>query len=1021
MKKLLTIALAAITGGLFAATVTWTGGADASDWATGSNWSSGTVPAAGDEIVISSGSVVYTPGADLYINNSLTITGSGTSFTQEGGIAWMQGSGTITVSNGGTFSLGSCNQINTKVVVDGGTFNLGEKVIGSTVDFLSGLVAKFIVSGEKTAEAIWTDYFANGKCKLDGSTIASKDAFDSVFSVVASDGITTATLAEQRDFRFTTPVATDVTGSSASISATLRTLGEGDSPAIVYAYATSAAALDSATWTQLSGQVAEGATYTTTITGLDEDTTYYFAFGVKVGNEVVAKSAVSSFFASDYSAVFTGASGNAWATAGNWMSGAFPTTSDTVLIPANTTCEYSGNISFADYNITVKGGSFTASGEIATGASVVRDGGTLTCVLFTNGGNPIEVRGSTVVTTTPGNRGDVPCGFYGGALNFHSGAPCTYIYNYQGTAPTEATVFDQLFTQNRILVDGQTLSDSSRVTITIGEIPAGSESGTITVVLNETTVAASFEGASTAAISGRTANLSVKVEVSGDKALYLLSGSAPDALTTETLVAATTQDATTYTTTLSGDEGAIVYWQFRLGGAEDTEAVLDSATPQNFLAIQDGNIWKGTSSANASVAANWSKGAVPGASDAVYVVESQQQKNLVWDISGATVASWKQIGNVLVTFQTTPSSALTVTGDVDLQGGTWTHTGPSATPSTAVNVSVGGNMTIAAGVSVNAGAGGDTDYTKARGYQQDCGPGFLSGIGGSFAGEGAHSGSSNIASAVSYGSILDPLSYGSGGHGDGAQFAGGGIVKLAVAGTLTVNGTICSRGFGYNIDGYAAGSGGSVNITAGALEGSGRIDANGGNNGPLGPGAGGRVKVALTNANTTFADFNGTIRAFGGSLENIEQATTYDMVPGAAGTVCLIAGNAAPVVKVYNEWRYGDAISDWRVSGTEGAVPSATHLPVKQDGDAAAALKTTEWELSGHGAIRLTHDVTIAKLTIASADGNQKVYTDGYTLKVASLTVDGEVKKGSFNNTADWIVGDGSVEVISGGLVLIFR
>ena len=279
---------------------------------------------------------------------------------------------------------------------------------------------------------------------------------------------------------------------------------------------------------------------------------------------------------------------------------------------------------------------------------------------------------------------------------------------------------------------------------------------------------------------------------------------------------------------------------------------------------------------------------------------------------------------------------------------------------------------------------------------------------------------------ATYGSILDPLSYGSGGWGDGSIYAGGGVIKLTVTGSLIVNGTICSRGFGYaqaaeiNIGG--AGSGGSVNLTAGRLTGSGRIDANGGNNGLYGPGSGGRVKVSLLETGAAFADFSGTIEALGGSLQNNTQATTYDLSPGAAGTVCLVEPNSDPIVKVYNVWRYGDTAADWRVADSPDALPSATHLPAKQNGDSLSALKPTKWELSGNGAIRLTSDVKIASLSLAADDGTQTVYTDGFKLTTAALTVNGINLRGVYTkDNAAWVKGNGSVTVGGSGFVVVVR
>ena len=1032
MKKLVTIAIAALAGHLLAGTVTWTGNADPADglWYTAKNWDTGAVPSKTDDIIISGADVVYKPGGDLYIDGSLTITANG-SLTQTDGNAWMQINGTITVSDGGTLSLGSCERIRSenrtgRLVIDGGTFNLASRMVEDTftVDFLTGNAGNFIVSGEKSVDDVWNDYFSQSNFKLDGAAIASKTDFENAFSVSAADGTTTVTLNAQPGWRFATPVATAVTSSSATLSAVLRVLGEGNATVVV-AYSPTAEGIDLANGEEAVGTVAAGAQFTKSVSGLADATQYYFCFGVKVGGVIVAQSPVNSFYASDCSAVFMGGIDNSWDKGGNWTSGSVPTTSDTILIPAGKRCERGDGISFNNYDITIDGGSFISRGEINPGSREVRNGGTLSATTYVNGGDNIAiiVRGSDIVSTRSNDFN--LRGFYGSKplFNFKSGAACTYTYNYDpdGEPPAFETEFNAVFIEGQIVVDGAklTAADVDRVAIS-----TNTEAHTVTLTLKEVAVAASFDNTSSAVVSGLTAALSVKVGVSGGKALYLLSGTDPDNLTTETLVAATPQDGTTYPAALTGAEGTMTYWKFRLGAADDPEAVFDSTQPQGFYAVADGNVWYGSVSSSASVAANWSKGTVPTSSDAVHVVESVKKREIDWDIADATVASWTQIGNVTVSLQAASNSTLTVTGDVDLQGGTWRHDGPSATPDKAINVSVGGNMTVAAGVSVNAGDGD----SAGRGYSRGNGPGYLREAGGSFAGEGAHIPAADFSSVNTYGSILNPFSYGSGGWGDGSSYAGGGIVKLVVAGALTVNGTICSRGFGYALDGEetigGAGSGGTVNITAGSLAGTGRIDADGGNNGLYGPGSGGRVKVALTGANSEFSSFSGEIRAFGGSIQNQAQANLNDLTPGAAGTVCLVEGNSAPVVKVYNEWRYGDEIQTWRVATNSAAVPSATHLPARQNADSLSALKKSKWELSGHGAIRLTRDVQIASLSLSAADSTQKVYTDGFKLTTPALVVNGSrFRSGTYTaeTNPEFIVGDGSVTVGGSGFAVFVR
>ena len=93
-----------------------------------------------------------------------------------------------------------------------------------------------------------------------------------------------------------------------------------------------------------------------------------------------------------------------------------------------------------------------------------------------------------------------------------------------------------------------------------------------------------------------------------------------------------------------------------------------------------------------------------------------------------------------------------------------------------------------------------------------------------------------------------------------------------------------------------------------------------------------------------------------------------------------------------------------------------------QDADSLSALKRTKWELSGHGAIRLTRNVQIASLSLAAADGTQMVYTDGYALTTAALYINGARLRGTFTkDNAAWVDGEGSVTVGGSGFAVFVR
>ena len=479
-------------------------------------------------------------------------------------------------------------------------------------------------------------------------------------------------------------------------------------------------------------------------------------------------------------------------------------------------------------------------------------------------------------------------------------------------------------------------------------------------------------------------------------------------------------------------------YHYRLVATNETDAVWASPSPATIYSMMvpgaPTNVWTGAVSTDSREAANWSLRHVPTASETVMVFDRFHNVRLNWypDTGSGTVAGWVQPADFAdpkhqVFFHTTNGAPLTVTGDVLLGAGTWTHGGPADAPVEMVNLVVGGAMTVGSNARIVVGTSKDFNDNDGapRGYTQDHGPGYLRTAGGSFAGEGGHM--TNTTGFVSYGSILDPLSYGSGGHGDSANYGGGGIVKLDVAGALAVDGLICSRGFGYPIWGSevvgGAGSGGSVNLAAATLSGSGRIDANGGNNGGFGPGSGGRVKIALTGAGADFAAFTGTIEANGGGMQNATDAAAYDVSPAAAGTVCLMAPGADPVVKVDNVFRYDGGAPTWRVPTGESVAP-ATHLPAMQGGDTVVALQKTDWELSGRGAVRLTRDARVQSLSLASNDGAQCIYTEGHTLTVKTLEINGEAKRGGIytaENLPGIVVGTGALVVDFMPTVLIVR
>ena len=300
------------------------------------------------------------------------------------------------------------------------------------------------------------------------------------------------------------------------------------------------------------------------------------------------------------------------------------------------------------------------------------------------------------------------------------------------------------------------------------------------------------------------------------------------------LDAATTEDKTVALALAAGLYGI----NAQAGSAVMT--VVNLAVPTGF------NTWVATADGLASVGSNWSEGHAPLATENVLFDGRFSTADCEWDAAAsATVASWTQAADYsgAVTFKTTFAeadatlTALTITGDAVINGGTWTlptATSSQTSPLYRLKVSVGGSLTVASGASINAS--GKAPWTTESG--------------------GAYGGSCDSTSA--YGSVLEPAAPGQsfktpgGATGENAHPAfGGGAVWLEVAGATTLNGSILANGvIHWGWDAYC-GSGGGIYLKTASLAGSGTISADGNSAGGSNGGnasAGGRISILLTDA-----------------------------------------------------------------------------------------------------------------------------------------------------------------------------
>lgn len=141
-----------------------------------------------------------------------------------------------------------------------------------------------------------------------------------------------------------------------------------------------------------------------------------------------------------------------------------------------------------------------------------------------------------------------------------------------------------------------------------------------------------------------------------------------------------------------------------------------------------------------------------------------------------------------------------------------------------------------------------------------------------------------------FGSVFAPVDFGS---TPGKGYYGCGALKLSVSGCLTVEGDISASGSRSDntADNIPASPGGSIWITAGSIEGSGRISADGacGRYAYAGGAGGGRVSISLTDPSARFPE---TLRlsaagsfgyAFNANAEKISSAGTVYLQDGSRG------------------------------------------------------------------------------------------------------------------------------------------
>ena len=410
-----------------------------------------------------------------------------------------------------------------------------------------------------------------------------------------------------------------------------------------------------------------------------------------------------------------------------------------------------------------------------------------------------------------------------------------------------------------------------------------------------------------------------------------------------------------------------------------TLTLVDNPPPVGY------NAWIATYDGNASAAANWSLGRAPVAEDNI-LLGPWSSRNLTWDAAATNmVASWTQTaeynGQVIfpITYEGSDVDAgfhlFTIAGDASVLGGAWVHPvqGPSIKTAGApepveryrLNVAVGGDFTVGAGVNIS-GQG------RGRGFWTD----------GGHNSRGVHAGyvitaTNQMYVAVSnpvlmpFGSILEPVATGKGSargnNGtdvDVSEGHGGGALRFVVGGTFSNSGRVIANG--QSGSQVAGGAGGSIYIRAAAIAGTGTFEANA--SAPSGSGqqaaaSGGRVALVATGANAASAT---TASATGSRAPDYWQRENQPYWEGAAGTVWLQSGTARTLLvrNVVESWSNGTRYD------LGPYVRAYTPIPADDDTAAFHAAAGAELYAASNARIRLLKNVRFSALKVRTESGS---------------------------------------------------
>ena len=292
----------------------------------------------------------------------------------------------------------------------------------------------------------------------------------------------------------------------------------------------------------------------------------------------------------------------------------------------------------------------------------------------------------------------------------------------------------------------------------------------------------------------------------------------------------------------------------------------------------------------------------------------------------------------------------------------------------------------------------------------------------------AHGGQIFASENGAYGSILNPATPGTYGQTDdrNTQNLGGGVLKLVVDGALTINGTVTSVGGTSSSNGQ--GSGGSINITAGSLSGSGTMSASGckatsattafinmeymlKHRGVKSASAGGRIAVRLTGSGASFSSHWIENILATGALNLSGGKTVFTNGCASAGTVYLQTaadGEGGGTVYVRN--------------GNQTENPAVTPIPSTRWGGERDDLTKASLAIGAAARVKLFDGLKMKSLEMTS---DTTLDLNGKKLTVKSAKVSGlKLAPGTYTAGSTVAIGEGTlgdylVDTVTGGSLVV--